>query len=266
PYHLVAADLNGDGKQDLAVAGYGSSQVGVLLGNGDGTFQAATSYSVGGGPVGITAGDFNGDGITDLATANYGNSTVSVLLGNAVKALPVDATTGLASGYGRGALLNSSTADYFSWTGKAGDVVQVTSENPGNPGYSSLYYQIENSSGSSLTSFTDNSYPYNGQGQSSPITLPYTGTYLVEVSPWYGYTGEYRFRVTEAPPTDQLVSNYDGSVNSANTPILTNSSPGNLTATVAGYIAQGDGNGDFFSLGNVLAGTQFNLTLSQPGK
>src|SRR5208283_5630215 len=32
-YHLVAADLNGDGKQDLAVAGFYSQQVDVLLGN-----------------------------------------------------------------------------------------------------------------------------------------------------------------------------------------------------------------------------------------
>ncbi len=116
----------------------------VLLGNGDGTLQAATTYSVGGNPIGITAGDFNGDGLTDLAIANYGSNTVTVLLNNAVKALPVDATTGLESGYGRGALLNTSTVDYFSWTGKAGDVVQVASETPGNPGSSSLEYQIEN--------------------------------------------------------------------------------------------------------------------------
>ncbi len=267
PFHLVAADLTNNGNQDLAVAGYGSNQVGVLLGNGNGTLQAATSVSIGGNPIGITAGNFNGDGFTDLATANYNGNSVTVLLSNAVKALPVDATTGLASGYARGALLNSSTADFFSWTGTAGDVVQLASENPGNPGNSYLNYTIENSFGSSLTSFrsTGNNGQDNGQGQSSPITLPYTGTYLVEVSPWSGYTGEYRFRVTEAPPTLPFVTNYDDSVSSSpNTPTLTNTSPGNLTAQVAGYIGQGDGNGDFFSLGNVLAGTQLNLTLSQP--
>ncbi len=261
-YHLVAADLTNNGKQDLAVVGSPSSQVGVLLGNGDGTLQAATTYSTGSNPIGITAGDFNGDGIPDLVASNYSGNSVAVLLGNAVKALPVDATTGLASGYGRGALLNTSTVDYFSWTGKAGDVVQVASENPGNPAGTYLSYNIENASGGTLTSFVGNSYD---QGQSSPITLPYTGTYLVEVSAYTGYTGEYRFRVTEAPPTLQLVTNYDDSVSSSpNTPTLTNTSAGNLTAQVAGYIGQGDSNGDFFSLGNVLAGTQLKLTLSQP--
>ncbi len=103
PYHLVAADVNGDGEQDLAVADYGSNQVGVLLGNGDGTLQAAVTDSVGGNPIGITAGDFDGDGDIDLATANYNGNSVTILFANLVKALPVDAATGLASGYGRGA-------------------------------------------------------------------------------------------------------------------------------------------------------------------
>ncbi len=262
PYHLVATDLNGDGKQDLAVAGYGSSQVGILTGNGDGTLQAATSFSVGSNPIAITAGDYNGDGITDLATANLNGGNVTILTANAVKALPVDTTTGLASGYGRGNLINTSLGDYFSWTGTAGDVVQVASETPGNPGSSGLFYQIENYAGSRLTYFYGNA---NGAGQSSPITLPYTGTYLIEVSANYGYTGEYRIRVTEAAPTVQLVANYDNAYNSSpNVPVLTNTSPGNLTATVAGYISQADPNGDYFSLGNVLAGTTLNLTLSQP--
>ena len=147
PYHLVAADLNGDGKQDLAVAGYGAR-------GGRATWAMATARCrrppatrSAATPIGITAGDFNGDGLTDLATANYYGNSVTILLGNAVKPLPVDATTGLASGYGRGNLVSTSDADYFSWTGKAGDVVQVASENPGNPAATGLYYQIENASG-----------------------------------------------------------------------------------------------------------------------
>ena len=39
PNALVAGDFNGDGRTDLAVANYGSNDVSVLLGNGDGTFQ-----------------------------------------------------------------------------------------------------------------------------------------------------------------------------------------------------------------------------------
>ena len=107
--------------------------------------------------------------------------------------------------------------------------------------------------------------PVSGQGQVSGYVLPYTGTYLIEVSPNNGYTGEYRFRVTQSPPTLPFVINYDDAYNSnTNVPTLTNTSPGNLTATVAGYISQGDPNGEYFSLGSILAGTTINLTLAQP--
>jgi hypothetical protein len=93
PHALVAADFNGDGRTDLAVAndgeigssGFlirGSSDVSVLLGNGDGTFQNQVTYAVGDVPDALVAADFNGDGRTDLATANIYDNDVSVLLGN----------------------------------------------------------------------------------------------------------------------------------------------------------------------------------------
>ena len=78
----MAGDFNGDGRPDLAVANYGSNDVSVLLGNGDGTFQPQVTYAVGSSPVALVAGDFNGDGRPDLAVANYGANDVSVLLGN----------------------------------------------------------------------------------------------------------------------------------------------------------------------------------------
>jgi hypothetical protein len=82
PVYEVAADFNGDGKLDLAVANQTDGSISVLLGNGNGTFNR-TDYSVGGGDVfvnGVVTGDVNGDGKLDLlaSTANG----LLLLLGN----------------------------------------------------------------------------------------------------------------------------------------------------------------------------------------
>jgi Bacterial Ig-like domain (group 3)/FG-GAP-like repeat len=70
---IVAADFNGDGLIDLAVADFNNNTVYILLGNGDGTFLFTSQSPVGVGPspFSMTALDYNGDGITDLAVANY---------------------------------------------------------------------------------------------------------------------------------------------------------------------------------------------------
>ena len=55
----------------------------MLLGNGDGTFQAAVSYDSGGQyAYAIAVADVNGDGKPDLLVANWSSSSVGVLLGN----------------------------------------------------------------------------------------------------------------------------------------------------------------------------------------
>ncbi len=88
PYSVAVADFNHDGKLDLATANYGyfggGKSVSVLLGNGDGTFQAHADYPTNGDSQGVAVGDFNNDGNPDLVAANYalGGDTVSVLLGN----------------------------------------------------------------------------------------------------------------------------------------------------------------------------------------
>src|SRR5205807_9060896 len=65
----LAGDFNNDGKLDLAVALPEQSAIGFLFGNGDGTFQPATSLAVNGHPSQLFAGDFNRDGKQDLAVA-----------------------------------------------------------------------------------------------------------------------------------------------------------------------------------------------------
>lgn len=70
---IGVADLNGDGKLDVIVvdeegpSGNGNGGISVLLGNGDGTLQAPSTYDTGEiDSNGITIGDLNGDGAPDL--------------------------------------------------------------------------------------------------------------------------------------------------------------------------------------------------------
>jgi hypothetical protein len=83
PTGIVAADFNGDGKPDLAVTNGFSYNVSILLGNGDGTFTAASGspVAVGRQPFAINAGDFNNDGILDLAVVNTADNTLTLLSG-----------------------------------------------------------------------------------------------------------------------------------------------------------------------------------------
>jgi hypothetical protein len=84
PESIAIGDFNHDGKLDVAVAAYqGSTQIMVLLGNGDGTFQSPVYYTAGDGPYSIAVADLNGDGNLDLAVADFAISgTVNILLGN----------------------------------------------------------------------------------------------------------------------------------------------------------------------------------------
>ena len=78
----MAADFTGDGRTDLAVANLGSSDISVLLGRGDGTFQDQLINPVGSDPSGTVTADLNNDGHIDIITSNYSSNDISVLLGN----------------------------------------------------------------------------------------------------------------------------------------------------------------------------------------
>src|SRR5207253_980700 len=82
PRSVAVADVNGDGKPDLAGANNVSNTVSVLLGSGNGSLAAKGDFTTGNIPLSLAVADVNGDGKLDLAVANFNSSTVSVLLGN----------------------------------------------------------------------------------------------------------------------------------------------------------------------------------------
>jgi FG-GAP-like repeat/Domain of unknown function (DUF4214) len=76
-------DFNGDKKLDLIVTSVIAKSVIVLLGNGDGTFQAPQSTSTGldSQPASFVVGDFNRDGKSDVAVAFYSPPSINIMLG-----------------------------------------------------------------------------------------------------------------------------------------------------------------------------------------
>jgi FG-GAP-like repeat len=183
PISLAIADLDGDGKLDLAVLDFTNSTVSILKGNGDGTFMTPVGYGVGGHPFSLVVADFNKDGKPDLAVANRLSNSVSILTGtgNGAFALTGSVSTGvspqsLALGDFRGGLQSdlvavnttSSTASVLlnntdiippttlatpspvpnanGWNNTNVSVSLVATDNPGGTGVKELHYTIGNAS------------------------------------------------------------------------------------------------------------------------
>ncbi|HXM66875.1 MAG TPA: Ig-like domain repeat protein [Candidatus Acidoferrum sp.] len=135
---IKIADLNGDGKPDVIVANWWDTNnigaIGILLGNGDGTFQPVSTYETGGATnYSVVVADVNRDGKLDLvvsscaataSTCGSGEGVVSVLLGNG------DGTFRHATSFGSGALVGAQV-----------DVADVNGD--GNPDIIATNFQGE---------------------------------------------------------------------------------------------------------------------------
>jgi hypothetical protein len=81
PNFGAAADFNGDGRPDLAIANFVSGTASIFIRQAGGGFVAEGAPPGGGLREGaLAAGDFDGDGRPDVAIANWDNATVSVFL------------------------------------------------------------------------------------------------------------------------------------------------------------------------------------------
>lgn len=163
---LALADLNGDGKLDLvASTGGTAATVYTLLGNGNGTFGSALSYtysllSIYGAPS-IATGDFNGDGKLDLALTNHvtPDNGIDVMLGN-----------------GDGTFQNPPLV-YGGGLGPEG-ILAWDFSGSGRPGLAVL--------GSSYSSYSVTILANQGNG-----SLPHPATYPVVKYPWHAVGGDF---------------------------------------------------------------------------
>ncbi|MFQ5766846.1 MAG: FG-GAP-like repeat-containing protein, partial [Acidobacteriota bacterium] len=85
PSSITPADFNGDGHQDFAVTNVGlnadlNGDLSILLGNGDGTFQAQMRVGAGDHPALAVSGDFNADGLEDLTVFHEDQSGSFIML------------------------------------------------------------------------------------------------------------------------------------------------------------------------------------------
>ena len=159
---LATGDFNGDGKPDIVAGSYSGGTIGLLLGNGDNTFQSPlTIDQLNASVMSVVVGDFNGDGQLDVAALllfSGSKMAVNVYLGKG------DGTFGTATtfplpGYTRVTATSLATGDF---NGKLGLVVVDTTDgavdvllgngdgtfkapvaystiDPNNPGFTSPY-------------------------------------------------------------------------------------------------------------------------------
>lgn len=148
PLGLVAADFNGDGRQDAATVNNASNNISVLLGSGAGGFGTVTNFALPSGavsPTSIAVGDFNGDNKADLAVGiNFiGASQIAIFSGTGTGnfAAPINFSLGAV-----GSALNIVVAD-FNGDGRQ----DIATRNSGGP--LSLLFRNAANNGFDLVNF-----------------------------------------------------------------------------------------------------------------
>lgn len=248
-YEVKIQDIDGDGRPDLLVSG--RNEVMVRYNRGDFVFDLPARYRAGSTVRSATVGDFNADGRTDLAVVSSSSRSLWLLFGRGARFLAEDLTdSGVRIAGGRGNIADSGSEnyDYWSFSATSGEQLLLASETPGNANGTGLRYELIQPDGERLDYMSSS----NGTEQLW-ATIPFSGTYYVQVRRHYGHTGEYRFRVTLAPSDWEVETEDNGTPAKANLPSFVRS--GSLqTAKVLGYVRYKD-LGDVFQFRNTQPGT-----------
>jgi streptogramin lyase len=83
PHSVAIGDFNNDGRLDIAVANYGTDNIGIFLGHGNGIFDIVKKNRIrtGSAPYSIAVDDFNNDHHLDIVVADSGTDTITILFG-----------------------------------------------------------------------------------------------------------------------------------------------------------------------------------------
>ncbi len=113
PQNICIGDLDGDGKEDIAVANSGSASISIFRNTStvgtitSGSFAAKVDFTAGSNTLAVSAGDINGDGKLDLVAVNNTPNTISIFRNTATSgaittgsfAAKVDFATGVGPMY-----------------------------------------------------------------------------------------------------------------------------------------------------------------------
>ncbi len=173
PYSIIAGDLNGDSKKDLAVSSITSASNAIvfLMGDGQGNLGSATPYAGAKETFCFTSGDFNLDNKLDLVAANGNSDNLALMTGNGT------------GNYSTANLISTGTGSNPYW------VITTDLNSDGKPDLISANYAAKNISvllgnGSgnfgAVTNFTVGNAPFfvgssdfNGDGKPDLVTANY---------------------------------------------------------------------------------------------
>ncbi len=223
PVWVTAADFNGDGKPDLIVSnltdlsgGNGSAlgSVSILLGNGDGTFQAQMVFPAGSGSNFVAVGDFNRDHKLDVIDVDLDGYLLTMLNTGDANFSPTSPVTfpttliGTTSAPRTATLTNSGTTamnvSSVMCSGKPFELTKTTCKGSLAPGAhcsftTNFTAQVEDSVSGTVT--------LKDSASSKPqvVELVGTGT-VVELSPPQLEFPPQKVGTTSAPETIQLTN------------------------------------------------------------